>query len=335
MAKKIIAFLVCVMLIVSCVSILSGCQKTPEIKIVYLGDSIAEALLGPSPVSERDNYGYYALVGKRNNYTYINRAVSGHQTKQLLNLLSSPDEIGLKTISHLRTADIIHISILGNDFLQTNLGETILLASNGDYNKVNEILVKSKRNFAGIYEALRTLNSDAVIMFQTVYNPVSEQSTLLSASVRSELAKIGIEESEYRELGYEILSKLNAVIIDYLAENEGAYYITDAYKAFNDIYNEDPVRGDALIYADWVHPSNEGHAVMADVLQAQLEELGLADPAKALKNYKNIRIEQLKRMYKDQVDYRAVTKSIKKADSCAAVTKIYFDVTRDKLPKYA
>ena len=335
MAKKIIALIICLLLIVGCLSMLSGCQKEPEIKIVYLGDSIAEALLGPSPVSERENYGYFSLIGRRNNYTYINRAVSGHQTKHLLELLNFPDETGLKTISHLKTADIIHISILGNDFLQTNLGETILLAANDNYTKVNEILVSSRHNFAAIYETLRSLNSDAVIMFQTVYNPVSPNSSLVRADVRTELATMGITESDYRALGYEILNKLNSVITDYLAANEGAFYITDAYKAFDDIYNEDPKRGDALIYADWVHPSNEGHAVVADTLQQQLEDLGLADKNKALKSYKAIKVEQLKRLYKDQLDYKAVKKAINNADSCAEVTKIYFDATREKLPKYA
>ena len=47
-------------------------DESPAAKtIVFLGDSIAEALIGPSPVSERDNYGYYALVGRVNGLNYF------------------------------------------------------------------------------------------------------------------------------------------------------------------------------------------------------------------------------------------------------------------------
>lgn len=334
MMKKIIALLICIILIVGMVGILGACGSTKQLKIVYLGDSIAEALLGPSPVSERENYGYYALIGRRNNYNYINRAVSGHQTKDMLALLDQPDENGLKTISHLRTADIIHVSILGNDFLQTNLGEIILLAANDDYEMVNAILVKSRKNFATIYETLRGYNEDAVIMFQTIYNPVAPETSLVGQSVRTRLAAMDIYDEKYRELGDDILSMLNAVIRDYLAAHEGAFYITDAYEAFNNIHKEDAVRGEALIYPDWVHPSNEGHAVMADTLQQQLEDLGLADAKKAVKQYKKIRLEQIKRMYDGQVDYKSFKASLKSAQTCTEVTKIYFDATRGKLPLY-
>lgn len=334
MLKKIIALFICIFLVVGLTGILSACNNGPQLKIVYLGDSIGEALLGPSPVSERENYGYYALVGRRNDYIYINRAVSGHQTSQMLDLIKQSDESGLKTISQLKTADIIHVSILGNDFLQTNLGDTILLSANGDYTKVNSILKKSKENFANIYETLRSYNEDAVIMFQTVYNPVASESSLIGTTVRESLAEMNIFEDDYRDLGYNILSMLNGVIKDYLAEHEGAFYIIDAYEAFDNIYKEDANRGKALIYADWVHPSNEGHAVIADTIQTQLETLGLANASKALKNYKKIKIEQLKRMYDGQINYSAVKSDINKAKSCSDVTKIYFAATRDKIPAY-
>ena len=71
MAKRISTVLVVTLLILACVCAFAACDKdkVPQghpTTIVYIGDSIAEALIGPSPVSERDNYGYYALVGRAN-----------------------------------------------------------------------------------------------------------------------------------------------------------------------------------------------------------------------------------------------------------------------------
>ncbi|NCA91710.1 SGNH/GDSL hydrolase family protein [bacterium] len=333
MKKRIFTLLLCVALLICASITLIGCDKAEPLKIVYLGDSIAEALLGPSPVSERENYGYFSIIGRRNDYVYVNRAASGHQSKQLLALLEESDE-ALKLTSHIKTADVIHISILGNDFLQTNLGETILCAAQNDLVKIDDILAKARVNFDNIYKTLREYNEDAVIMFQTTYNPVSPESGLLRANVRESLAEMDIHPEEYRSLGATLLNMLNGIIRDYLASHPGAFYITDAYAEFDRIYNEDPERGKDLIYADWVHPSNEGHAVMADIIQEQLEELGLADKEKAIRFTKYLRIEQLSRMYSDVVDVSTVRKEINGAKSCKEITKIYFDAIRDKTPSY-
>ncbi len=334
MKKKIIALILCAALLVCASVTLIGCDKTEPIKIVYLGDSIAEALLGPSPVSERENYGYYAIVGRRNDYVYVNRSASGHQTKQLLDLLENPDE-ALNLPSHLKTADVIHVSILGNDFLQTNLGETILSAARNDYDRIDDILEKARFNFDKIYKALRGYNQDAIIMFQTVYNPVSPETGLIRKDVRDTLeTELDIHSDQYRALGAELLNLLNGVARDYLTAHPGAFYITDVYAEFDRIYNEDPERGKDLIYADWVHPSNEGHAVAADLIQEQLEELGLADKDKALRFTKYLRIEQLSRMYSESVNLATVRKEINAAKSCKEVTKLYFDAIRDKAPSY-
>ena len=52
--------------------------------MVWIGDSIAEGIVGPSPLSERENYAYYAMLGKGNDFTYVNKSVSGWKSGQLL-----------------------------------------------------------------------------------------------------------------------------------------------------------------------------------------------------------------------------------------------------------
>lgn len=83
-----------------------------------------------------------------------------------------------------------------------------------------------------------------------------------------------------------------------------------------------------------MHPSSEGHAVLADLTQAKLEELGLANKKTALKNYREMRISQLERLYSDVVDVRSYKKQINKAKSCAEVSEIYYNAIAGKMPNY-
>ncbi|MEG1613292.1 MAG: SGNH/GDSL hydrolase family protein [Clostridia bacterium] len=355
MKKKSLMVLICLILLFSTIGMLTACKKEPtkqQMKIVYLGDSIAEAILGPAPLSEREDYGYYGLLGQTNNYIFINRAVSGHQTKNMIDFLTvkpgegeDPEKIILKTdddayltSTHLKTANIIHISILGNDLLQAgDMFDTIILgAATGDNSYVDGILKGSYEKFSKIVKILRMYNPTATIFFQNVYNPVYPNSELLKAEVRDELAKLNVSESQYRELGYGILSKLNAVIDKYFTEYKPQnMYLIDTYSEFKRIDDEDATRGARLIFTDGVHPSNEGHAVIYDLNQAKFEELGLSDKNVALNNYKNIRIRQLNTLYKTTtVDIVATTNQISAATSGKEITKIYFAAIYGVLPVY-
>ena len=86
--KKKFLFVVTLLFVCVFACCLASCEKEqasePEKKLVlFLGDSIAEAFAGPSPLIERENYGYYGILGTINGYEYYNRAVSGYQTKHL------------------------------------------------------------------------------------------------------------------------------------------------------------------------------------------------------------------------------------------------------------
>lgn len=315
---------------------LTGCNKDEPLKIVFLGDSIAEALAGMTPISERDNYGYYSLIGRRNGYIFKNRAISGYKSQGLLDIIKQQEDTDARMLrTLLTTSDIIHISILGNDLLLSNLGEIIYSAAQNNFDKINGIIAEAEDNFAEIVSVLKGYNPDAVIMFQTVYNPVFTDSILITAETRVKLEALGIYETQHRELAGNILAMLNGVIHNYLAEHPGAFYIIDACAEFERIYQADPERGKALIFTDYVHPSSEGHAVMADLIQAKLEELKLASKKPAVKKYREIKIEQLERMYKDTVNVKAVKRQLKKADTCEEITEIYFRAIRDKMPAYA
>lgn len=79
MSKKIIAAILIAATCFACLAAFSACNNDDDDKlsIVYLGDSIGEAVAGPSPVEEKDSMGYPGVVGQINDYYYHNRAISG------------------------------------------------------------------------------------------------------------------------------------------------------------------------------------------------------------------------------------------------------------------
>lgn len=331
MAKKLIVVLLIVCC--ACALLVVGYNNKP-IEIVYLGDSIAEGIAGMSPISERERYSYYGLIGTRNEYIYRNRGVSGYKSSDLLKFIKKEDT-GVKiTQTLLKNADIIHVSILGNDLLLNDLGQIIVAAAQDDFTIINNIIERSRENFAEIVSVLKGYNPNAVIFFQNVYNPVFEYTWLINQNARNQLDQLGVQPSQYREYGGIILGMLNSIISDYLVQNPGAFYLMDSFAEFDRIYQENPARGKRLISVDCVHPSSEGHGVLADLTQQKLEELGLASKKKAVKNYKKIKKEQLERLYSDTVDVKAVSAQIDAADDCSKITEIFFEAIYNKIPKY-
>lgn len=364
--------------------------------IVYIGDSIAEALIGPSPLGERDNYGYYAVLGKVNNYRYFNHSVSGYKTSGsmtggsgLVELLNRDDENATLMKTHLEEADIIDISILGNNILQYNLGLLLLEVADPDFDDkyaAGETLINAMengetvtrdsveepgqvvtfafpetyKNLGEIIDRLRSLNEDATILFQTVYNPFYEGSTHLHQPVMDKLAEITDVDGQfgesgatittvkqYRAVAQKLLDLLNSNLYRYLDEHPGAFEIIDVNKRFDEItkldVNEDgevDLSGDCLgrylIFDDWTHPSNFGHAVIADVTQEKLVELGFADEEIAIANYKQLRLEQLERLYQGVkgFDYNGARNAVINAATFDEVTLRYFQLIRGYLPKY-
>ena len=344
MKKKIIASVLCVVLLACCAAALAACNNDDETaektEIVYLGDSIAEGILGASPLGLRHEYAYANVLGRRNDFEYYNHSVSGHLTKDLLALLNN--DLGYDgargLILHVQEADIIHVSILGNDLLQDmSMNDVVLEAAQGLYTIIDGIAETAYENITGIVARIRELNPAATLIFQNVYNPLSEKSTLVDAETRATLKEeYDTYPEDFRQLGAGILDRLNGVLDRYLAEHSGAFIIADAQAEFDRIFAEDYERGKDLIYPDYIHPSNEGHAVLADLTQGILEEQGLANASAALAEYKTMRKNMLDNYFDGiAADIDGVKAAIDAAADCSAVTEAFFDATRGLTPDYS
>ena len=343
MRRKFIAAVLVIVMLACCVAVLAACNDDKAVEkteIVYLGDSIAEGILGASPLGLRHEYAYANVLGRRNDLTYYNHSVSGHLTKDLRAILENEDldyDMARGLLLHVSEADIIHVSILGNDLLQSmNMNDVVLEAAQGKYDIINGIAATASENIAVIVDRLKELNPDALIIFQNVYNPLSEKSTLVNEPTRATLsAEYRIEEGDLRELGSGILDRLNGVLDNYLKDHPGAFVIADARSEFDRIFEEDYERGKGLIYPDYIHPSNEGHAVLADLTQGILEERGLVDGKKAIAEYKTMRKNVLTNYFAESgADVAAATAAIDAAADCAAVTKVFFAATKGFTPAY-
>lgn len=394
--KRVFALILCLALIIGCVAAFVACspddpeESTPDrfywgegkevatsdkTQIVYLGDSIAEGILGASPLPLRHEYAYGNVIGRRNDYSYANHSVSGHLTDDMLELISN--EVGYDgarmLVSNIATADIVHISIIGNDILQDR--EDVELEGNpyGDYVSMHQVVCDAmiRNNYEGlnlalygtadesgtggsyanlvkIVERLIELNPDAVIIFQKVYNPIfSVDTPLVKSWTRDELKNAGVDITaldSLHALGDNLIGRMNAVlqkVIDKFndaktAADKWTLTSVDALAAFNAIYEADGAdRAWNLIYPDGIHPSNEGHAVLADLTQQKLEELGLANKDNALAAYKQMRIDFINNNFAGKIsNAEQVKANINAATSCADVTKIFFAATKGIIPDY-
>ena len=234
-------------------------------QIVVLGDSISAGYGLASGES-----GYYDYLAEMTGAKLTNLAVSGAATADLLAQLEQP-----AVQSAVQSADLICLSIGGNDLLQPAKayfetlqleGESMLdtvkrLASTGkadDYIATLTRILREPRNTArntnipAIAEKLRTLNADAEIVWQTIYNPLqisAEDLAKQSATVRN----------NYDDLKGYVQGQL-ALVNNAIKALEGCKY-ADVYTAFQD--------------CSWhfirtaqkdIHPNLAGHALIADLV---------------------------------------------------------------------
>lgn len=305
--------------------------------ISFWGDSIAEGVLGASPVSERESNCYYSIVGRSNGFRYYNRSVSGHKTGAMLEFIRRPDAGAEMNSTILKTSDVIHISILGNDLLQNYLGGLVKNfptkdPNNSEYQRLLSLLDTASANFTQIIDYIAGVNPTAVILVSTVYNPMFPGSKIIGQDVVDYMKEVyGFDDAEIRQSTNELLGELNGIIFDYAEANPGVIEVVDVAAAFEEIYLEDVELNKELFYSDGVHPSNKGHAVIARTIQEKLDEIGIGS-ADAIKNYRRLRLEETERLYPEIYD--SAFESLAAAETFDDISETYFSLTEGLLPDY-
>lgn len=241
--KKILSVILSLTLLLGCFGLSVFAQEQAQAPVyVVLGDSIAYGSGLRNPVDAV----YGKIVADTNGYTYINRSVPGHTTTNLINRLADAS-----VAEDVKKADIISVSIGGNDFLMNNLvGLMFDAIVKKDYSDFDAIGENFYANFSRIVDIINELNPDAVILMQTLYNPQS-----------------GHLRTPYQGGA----DRINAAIERYDAENPGEIVIVDVATALSDTMDN--------FADDGIHPSALGNEKIAVATLEVLQELSLGTTA--------------------------------------------------------
>ena len=235
--RKIAAIILSVLMVAGSLGVTAFAEESKPYYLV-LGDSIGygSGLLNPKEAV------YGKIVADTNGYDYQNDAIPGHTTANLIERIQT-DEVS----EHIKKADIISVTIGGNNFLLGNIPELlfegIVLEK---YEKVDLIAENFYKDLGTIEKKIHSLNSDAVILIQTIYNP--------------QTGYIG-------EVYQYAADKVNAQIIRYAKEHPQNFYVVDIAKALTDHSTD--------FAADGIHPSAAGNEKIAVEILKTLKDLGL------------------------------------------------------------
>ena len=239
--KKLLAILLAASLLFSLSSFFLCAQAASGMDYLLLGDSIAAG----AGVINPDEACYGKIVADTNGYGYMNEAVSGAPSSALLSRLQRSS-----VQDAVKKAEIISISIGGNDYLESNwIG--LLISSMSDKKMFDRVQESFSSNFAKIIQTVRSLNPNARILVQTLYNPRAGKA--------------------FEGLVQQAVMRLNAVYRSYLSAHPGSYTIVDVGSALTG-------RSD-LISLDGIHPNADGNVVIARVILKTLKALGLGTRA--------------------------------------------------------
>ena len=234
--RKITALILCVIMLIGTMGIAASAEEEKPFYLV-LGDSIG---FGSGLRNSREAC-YGRIVADTNGYDYANDAIPGHTTQNLLSRLENES-----VRAHVKQADIISISIGGNNFLLGNLPALLYnLIVKNDNSQAESIIDGFYNDFDKIIGIIRSLNPDAVILMQTLYNP----------------------QTGYIGEAYQVsIDMLNDAIRRYQSE-KGEIEIVDVAAKLTDSGKD--------FASDGIHPSVEGNKKIAVAVLEKLVELGL------------------------------------------------------------
>lgn len=143
--------------------------KKKTVHLVALGDSLTYG-----QGDEKDNGGYVGQIQPKlenhfhNKVTTVNYGVSGDRSDQILRRLNNQSAIR----DDLKNADVIVMTVGGNDLMQTLQQDVLSNSTSGVNNDVDKAGVTYTNKLHKLFSAVRTQNKKAPIFVFSIYNPV-------------------------------------------------------------------------------------------------------------------------------------------------------------------
>ncbi len=212
-------------------------------KLVVLGDSIAYGY----GIKDRSTLAYGALISAANGYEYENYARNGDTTYNLNERLTRDD-----VVASIKAADIIAVSIGGNNFLTGGIAIMVINGLFGNYELLDDTADKFYDNFSIAVDKIRAINPEAELLVQTLYNP------------RNDFIKNIYQHG---------IDRLN----DYIRQlsEEKDFTVVEVAEAFAGHAGE-------YIQDDVIHPNERGHYTIACEYLKVLKSMGLGTAEKPL-----------------------------------------------------
>lgn len=247
--RKLLSLLLSVLLICSLFTV--SVSAADKLNYVVLGDSIAygSGLINPVDAC------YGKIIADTCDFDYQNFSIPGSTTDALLLVLE-----GDAVVEAVKEADIISISIGGNDFLMNDMvGLMFDSLVFDDYSEFDKIAESNYANLCEIMSVIRAANPDALVVLQTLYNPQD--------------GYMGIPCSYGQGL-------INRGILRYAEENPENLAVADVASALGDDMDN--------FAADGIHPSAKGNKLIAKEVLSTLNALGVTDKTELVINNEGI-----------------------------------------------
>ncbi len=235
------AFAVLLSVIIALTSLVVAYASEDEaIDYVVLGDSIA---FGAGMINTVEAC-YGKIVAETNGYNYVNHSIPGITSGVLLQEIKTN-----AVLQSIKNAEIISISIGGNNFLTNNIiglaFECLTIKDMSNFDKIAGVFYDE---FCQIMDFINEHNPDATVLMQTLYNPQNGAAGVV-----------------YAEGG----NRLNDMIRKYDKEHPGEIVIVEVGNTLN---------GDKENFADdKIHPSAKGNYLIAAEILRVLNSLGLGE----------------------------------------------------------
>ncbi len=210
-------------------------ENEEALNYVLLGDSIARG----SGVVNYEDACYGKIIADTNGYNYVNYGVDGLKSSELLAMLRKQD-----VIESVKNADIVNITIGGNNFLHGNIPLLIFGVLFRIDSILDSVLDPYYKDLCDIIGIIHEASPDAVILLQTLYNP--------STGLLRPLLQYGSD-------------RLNERIFQYDKEHPGVVTIVDVAAKLN---------GKGYCFA-FIHPTARGNVEIAKILLKVLYDMGL------------------------------------------------------------
>ena len=251
--KKIICILVTIgLLLPVCIPFCAAAERedAQEPLLLLLGDSIAAGF----GVTNPDEACYGRIVADTDHFRYCNLAKPATDSAELLQFMeegTAPDPISgedCAVTDLIAQADIICLSVGGNDYFDNPETLQLLLgAGKAEYDeKLDAVADALYLNYCEIIRRIRSVNPDAVIFAQTLYN-----------------VWYGMGKKPYHACS----DRVNAVIEKYDREHPDTVCVCDISPAMDH-------KPENLAF-DCIHPSASGNVAIAELILQKLHDMGL------------------------------------------------------------